>query len=150
MWHSDWCQAAKSSGRRLASPVVWLPLVVPGQGVGLCLSFSEFCWSRRGCPPQPTASPLRLAHPHPSPHRAETKKRRNMLKVVIMSNHDFPPLTRGSSVFLRNCSHPGSPQRVDGLSWWGVKAVWGLAWLLEARPGLQVPVRVFWLLSEGP
>ena len=73
-----------------------------------------------------------------------------MLKVVIMSNHDFPPLTRGSSVFLRNCSHPGSPQRVDGLSWWGVKAMWGLAWLLEARPGLQVPVRVFWLLSEGP
>lgn len=93
---SDWCQAAKSSGRSLASPVVWLPLAAPGQGVGLCFSFSESYWSRRGCPPQPTVSPLRLAHPHPSPHRAETKKRRNVLEVVIVSNNYFPLLTRGS------------------------------------------------------
>lgn len=70
-----------------------------------------------------------------------------MLEVVIRSNHDPPPLTRGSQVFL---GHPlGTPQeRVAFLG--GKRMPWSeLAWLPEAGTDLQVLVRVFRLL-EGP
>lgn len=46
-----------------------------------------------------------------------------MLEVVIRSNHDPPPLTRGSQVFLG--APPGNPPGAGGLSWWGANAMVG-------------------------
>ena len=117
----------------------WLPVVVPGEGGGSKLHPDGPGIAGGGCL---LPAPGVWAHPHSSPHRAETGKRRHVLEEVKMSNSDSPstdPRVPGIP-----WSFPGSPREPLGSRWPFLVGRechgGGLAWLPKVCMGLQILV----------